>query len=59
MPLSRMIIENAILPQFRRGDFNAGVRDGVAAMLRVLGGSAPVDQARRMRDESSPHCGLG
>jgi len=41
---SRIIIEQVILPQFRRGDFNAGVVDGTAAMLRVLGG-APLDGA--------------
>ena len=35
---SRVIIERVILPQFRRDDFNAGVRDGAAEMLRVLGG---------------------
>jgi uncharacterized protein len=37
---SRTIIEGTILPAFRRGDFDAGVRDGTAAMLRVLGGAA-------------------
>jgi len=36
---SRVIIEQVILPQFRRGDFNAGVSDGVSAMLRALGGA--------------------
>jgi uncharacterized protein len=41
---SRIIIEQVILPQFRRGDFNAGVSDGAAAILRVLGG-APLDGA--------------
>jgi uncharacterized protein len=43
---SRIIIEQVILPQFRRGDFNAGVSDGTAAILRVLGG-APLDGAVR------------
>jgi uncharacterized protein len=51
---SRIIIEQVILPQFRRGDFNAGVVDGTDAILRVLGGSEPVDQAQRLRDVSSP-----
>ncbi|HKW53184.1 MAG TPA: TPM domain-containing protein [Stellaceae bacterium] len=41
---SRIIIEQVILPQFRRGDLDAGVSDGVAAILRVLGG-APLDGA--------------
>ena len=43
---SRIIIEGTILPAFRRGDFDAGVRDGVAAMLRVLGGRAAVPASR-------------
>lgn len=37
---SRAIIEGTILPAFRRGDFDAGVRDGTTAILRVLGGQA-------------------
>jgi uncharacterized protein len=36
---SRIIIENDILPAFRRGDFNSGILDGTAAILRLLGGS--------------------
>lgn len=36
--LSKRIIETAILPAFRSGDFNAGVVNGTAAILRVLGG---------------------
>lgn len=43
---SRIIIEQVILPQFRRGDFDAGVSDGAAAILGVLGG-APLDGAVR------------
>ena len=38
---SRVIIERDILPNFRRGDFNAGVLDGTTSMLRVLGGNPP------------------
>ncbi|HUE19012.1 MAG TPA: TPM domain-containing protein [Stellaceae bacterium] len=37
---SRVIIERAILPAFRRGDVNAGVLAGTAAILDVLGGVA-------------------
>ena len=37
---SRIIIERAILPAFRRGDVNAGVLAGTAAILDVLGGVA-------------------
>lgn len=43
---SRVIIEQVILPEFRRGDFNAGVRDGTAEMLRALGGTAAAPQPR-------------
>lgn len=36
---SRVIIEKTILPAFRNGDYDAGVRDGTAQILRALGGS--------------------
>jgi uncharacterized protein len=39
---SRIIIEQVMLPAFRRGDYDTGVLDGAAAVLRVLGGGAPV-----------------
>src|SRR5271156_3181807 len=38
---SRVIIERDILPNFRRGDFDAGVLAGTRSMLRVLGGNPP------------------
>jgi uncharacterized protein len=38
--MSRRIIDGVILPHLRQGDFDGGVRDGVVAMLRVLGGDA-------------------
>jgi uncharacterized protein len=38
---SRVIIERDIVPNFRRGDFNAGVLAGTMSMLRVLGGNPP------------------
>jgi uncharacterized protein len=37
---SKEIIEQAILPAFRAGDFNRGVVAGTAALLRVLGAPA-------------------
>jgi uncharacterized protein len=37
---SRVIIENDITPQFRNGDFDAGVIAGTAAILRTLGDDA-------------------
>ena len=36
---SRTIIETRILPHFRGGDFAAGIKAGVAAMIETLGGS--------------------
>jgi uncharacterized protein len=36
---SRTIIETSILPHFRQGDFAAGIKAGVAAMIETLGGS--------------------
>ena len=47
---SRVIIEEKILPQFRAGDFNAGVLNGTAAILRTLGD----DTAANMHPESAP-----
>jgi uncharacterized protein len=39
--IGRTIIDNYILPSFKRGDYNAGVLAGTTSMLRVLGGSSP------------------
>jgi uncharacterized protein len=38
--MSKLIIENAILPQFRRGDFPAGIKAGVRDINDVLLGDA-------------------
>src|SRR5262249_48725597 len=38
--LSKLIIENAILPAFRRGDFAAGIKAGVRDIRDVLLGDA-------------------
>jgi uncharacterized protein len=38
--MSKLIIENAILSQFRRGDFSGGIRDGVRDIKAVLLGDA-------------------
>jgi len=48
--ISRVIIEEKILPQFRNGDFNTGVLDGTAAIMRALGD----DAAANMHPESEP-----
>ena len=38
--MATLIIQNAILSQFRRGDFSAGIRDGVRDIKAVLLGDA-------------------
>jgi uncharacterized protein len=38
--ISRTIIEGDILPNFRRGDYNAGVLAGTGSILSVLGGGS-------------------
>jgi uncharacterized protein len=38
--MSKLIIENAILAKFRRGDFSGGIRDGVRDIKAVLLGDA-------------------
>jgi uncharacterized protein len=43
--MSRVIIERDILPEFKRGDFNAGVLAGTTTLLKVLGGDATAAQA--------------
>lgn len=37
--ISAMIIQNYILPSFKRGDYNAGVLAGTTSILSVLGGN--------------------
>src|SRR4051812_36426503 len=37
---SRVIIENAILPQFRSGNYDSGVEAGAVEIVRLLGGNA-------------------
>jgi uncharacterized protein len=47
---SRVIIENYITPQFRKGDFDTGVMAGTAAILRALGD----DAAANLHSEAQP-----
>lgn len=47
---SRVIIERDILPALRRGDFDAGVTAGTAAILTALGGDVPSPATRGERD---------
>jgi uncharacterized protein len=37
---SKLIIENAIIPQFRAGNYDAGVEAGTVEIVRLLGGNA-------------------
>jgi uncharacterized protein len=50
--LSRLIIENAILPRFREGDFAGGIKDGVRDIILVLtGDAAEVEQRGKARQD--------
>jgi uncharacterized protein len=55
---SRTIIETRILPHFREGDFAAGIKAGVAAMIATLGGTyepaLPPVQVRERERAPSP-----
>lgn len=44
--MSRLIIENAILPRFRRGDFQGGIVAGVRDMTDVITGDAAAVKER-------------
>jgi uncharacterized protein len=54
--ISRTIIERNIVPYFRAGDFNAGVRSGVISMLRVLGGNPEMAEPAAT-SEAAPRVG--
>jgi uncharacterized protein len=52
---SRIIIENDILPRFRQGDYGAGIKAGVAAMIQTLGGTYnPALPPVRVQEERPP-----
>ncbi len=59
--VSRLIIENAILPRFRANDFAGGVSRGVDDIVAVLSGQAAEYQQRAARrpDASAPAIDLG
>lgn len=54
--LSKLIIENAILPEFRKGDYAAGIRAGVRDIKDVLMGDAEAvkERARTAARGSGP-----
>ena len=55
--LSKIIIENAILPRFRAGDFAGGIKDGVHDItLALTGDAAELEQRAKARhDADKPH----
>jgi uncharacterized protein len=48
--LSKLIIENAIIPGFRSGDYAGGISKGVDGILTVLSGDAAELEARAKRN---------
>jgi uncharacterized protein len=58
--LTKLIIENAILPAFRRNDYAAGIKAGVHDIRDVLlGDAAAVQQRARVAAKRAPGFGLG
>jgi uncharacterized protein len=49
--VTRLIIENAILPRFRAGDFSGGIARGADDILQVLSGDA--DEFKRRAERAS------
>lgn len=61
--MATLIVQNAILTQFRRGDFSAGIRDGVRDIKAVLLGDAEEVKRRAIvkrtpEDELAPYIHL-
>ncbi len=52
--LSKLIIENMIIPQFRSGDYPGGISRGVDGILTVLSGDAAELEARAKRNIQEP-----
>jgi uncharacterized protein len=51
--LSKIIIENAVLPRFREGDFAGGIKDGIRDIILVLtGDAAEVEQRAKARPDA-------
>jgi uncharacterized protein len=51
--LSKIVIENAILPRFREGDFAGGIKNGVRDVILVLtGDAAEVEQRAKARHDA-------
>jgi uncharacterized protein len=52
--LSKLIIENSVLPRFRAGDVAGGIREGTRAILRVLGGEGEASISEEASRTKSP-----
>jgi uncharacterized protein len=52
--VSRLIIDNAILPRFRAGDFSGGIERGVDDVVQVLSGDAEDFKTRAAERTSRP-----
>ena len=52
--LSSVIIQNDILPYFKRGDYDSGVLNGVKAILAVLKGAYKKNQKVSKKDNFAP-----
>jgi uncharacterized protein len=57
---TKIIIDEFMLPAFRRGDYDAGVLAGTQAILKVLGGVtlAPTDGNASDQDQGGDHGGV-
>jgi uncharacterized protein len=53
--LSKVIIENGILPRFRQGDFAGGIENGVRDIVLVLTGDAAEVEARAKARQDIEH----
>ena len=51
---SKLIIENMILPQFRSGDYAAGVRAGIDGIIAVVGGKGETLVQETQTDDLDP-----
>lgn len=52
--MARIIIENAVLPKFRRGEFSGGIADGVRDIKAVLLGDAEAVKQRAAQRRPAP-----
>lgn len=53
--LSKLIIENSIIPGFRSGDYSGGISRGVGDIIQVLSGDTAELEARAKRNIKEPN----